>query len=240
MEATPLVLVVDDEPSVLRLVELELRVQGFQVHATSDPLQALELAEEAHPDLAVLDVVMPGMSGLELMAKLKAELSIPVILLTAKTSAQDKIRGLELGADDYIEKPFVPEDLSDRVRAVLRRSATGQVADLIANGNTEIDLKRRLVRRQGELLPLSRTEWTLLHHLASHAGETVENGELLSAVWGAEYRDDLAFLRAWVARLGQKIEDDPANPRLVCSVEGRGYRLAVPEQAVASGPATPR
>lgn len=231
MDQMPLVLVVDDEPSVLRLVELELMVQGFRVVSARDGEEALEVALLERPDVAVVDVVMPRMSGLELMSHLKAKLAIPVILLTAKTSGQDKIRGLEMGADDYIEKPFVPEDLSDRVQAVVRRAKTGQSADVIRAGEIEIDLKRRLVSRRGSLVPLSRTEWTLLYHLASQQGEVVPNSDILSTVWGPDYKDDIQFLRAWVARLMEKIEPDPSNPRMVRNVDGKGYAFSLPAGA---------
>ncbi|MGE5596434.1 MAG: response regulator transcription factor [Hyphomicrobiales bacterium] len=234
MEGQTLVLVVDDEPSVLRLVELELMVQGFKVVSARDGEEALQVIENHRPDVAVVDVVMPRMSGLELMSRLKEKLAIPVILLTAKTSAQDKVRGLEMGADDYIEKPFVPEDLSDRVQAVVRRAKTGQNPSVISAHGVDIDLKRRLVSRQGNLVPLSRTEWMLLHHLASQQGETVPNGEILSAVWGQDYQDDVQFLRAWVARLVEKIEPNPAEPQLIQNINGEGYRFAVGEEAAAA------
>lgn len=226
-EQQPLVLVVDDEPSVLRLVELELMVQGFGVISARDGEEALQLIEEKRPDVAVVDVVMPRMSGLELMSHLKQRLAIPVILLTAKTSAQDKVRGLEMGADDYIEKPFVPEDLSDRVHSVVRRARTGKSADVISADGIEIDLKRRLVSREGNLVPLSRTEWMLLHHLASQEGQTVSNADILAAVWGPDYKDDVQFLRAWVARLLEKIEADPTDPKLIQAVDGEGYVFSV-------------
>lgn len=235
MEQQPLVLVVDDEPSVLRLVELELMVQGFRVVSARDGEEALVLLEDHHPEVAVVDVVMPRMSGLELMSRLKERLGIPVILLTAKTSAQDKVRGLEMGADDYIEKPFVPEDLSDRVHAVVRRAKTGQSADVITAPGIEIDLKRRLVSREGNLVPLSRTEWMLLHHLASQEGKVVPTAEILGAVWGPDYQDDVQFLRAWVSRLMDKIESDPTAPHLIQVVEGTGYRFSA--KAVAAGEA---
>lgn len=227
----PLVLVVDDEPSVLRLVELELMVQGFRVVSARDGQEALEVALRERPEVAVVDVVMPHMSGLELMSHLKAKLAIPVILLTAKTSAQDKVRGLEMGADDYIEKPFVPEDLSERVHAVVRRTRTGQSADIIRAGDIEIDLRRRLVSRDGNLVPLSRTEWTLLYHLASQEGETVPNDDILAVVWGQDYKDDVQFLRAWIARLMEKIEPDPANPTMIRNVDGQGYSFSISARA---------
>ncbi|MCK9520564.1 MAG: response regulator transcription factor [Dehalococcoidia bacterium] len=230
MDSQPLVLAVDDEPSVLRLVELELMVQGFRVMAACNGEEALQLIEDQRPDVAVVDVVMPRMSGLELMSHLKERLAIPVILLTAKTSAQDKVRGLEMGADDYIEKPFVPEDLSDRVHAVVRRARTGQAADTIHADGIEIDLKRRLVSREGNLVPLSRTEWMLLHHLASHSGEPVPNREILSVVWGPDYEEDVQFLRAWVARLAEKIEHDPGHPQLIRSL-GDSYIFSVSAEA---------
>lgn len=225
------VLVVDDEPGILRLIKLELEQQGFDVEAALDAEQALKVASEHRPDIAVLDIMLPGMSGMQLMGKLRENGPLPVIMLTARDSEPDKVRGLEAGADDYLAKPFSPDELSARLRAVLRRATPHIEEDhIIRNGDVEIDLTRRLVKRRGEIVQLSRTEWMLLQHLAMNPGKIMLNAELLHKVWGAEYCDDLQYLRVWVSRIRRKIEDDPSNPKLIKTFQGVGYMLVVPGQ----------
>jgi two-component system KDP operon response regulator KdpE len=220
---------VDDEPGILRLIKLELSTQGFRVVTAANADEALRTAEEQRPDIALLDIVMPEMTGLELMRKLRERSTLPVILLTAKGGEADKVRGLELGADDYIAKPFSPDELSARVRAVLRRAVGGSAAEnIVRAGSIEVDLNRRLVRREGELVSLTRTEWMLLQHLASFPGKVMLNSELLSKVWGPEYRDDLQYLRVWVSRLRKKLEPDPSQPTLIKTFQGIGY-MFVPD-----------
>lgn len=225
------VLVVDDEPGILRLIKLELEQQGFDVHAASDAEEALRVAAERRPDIAVLDIMLPGMSGMQLMSKLRETGPLPVVMLTARDSEPDKVRGLEAGADDYIAKPFSPDELSARLRAVLRRATPAEEEEhVIRNGDVEIDLTRRLVKRRGEIVQLSRTEWMLLQHLAMNPGKIMLNAELLHKVWGAEYCDDLQYLRVWVSRIRRKIEDDPSNPKVIKTFQGVGYMLVVPGQ----------
>ena len=223
------VLIVDDEPGILRLIKLELEAQGFDVTAATGGREALALAESSRPDIAVLDVMMPEMDGIELMRKLRARGPLPVIMLTARGGEADRVRGLEAGADDYVAKPFSPDELSARVRAVLRRSPGSDAETRIyRNGDFEIDLNRRLVRRGGEIVQLSRTEWMLLQHLALNPGKIMLNAELLHRVWGAEYSDDLQYLRVWISRIRRKIETDPANPQLIKTFQGVGYMLVQP------------
>ncbi len=231
------VLIVDDEPGILRLIKLELEVQGFDVTAATSGKEALELAAASRPDIAVLDVMMPEMDGIELMHRLRARGPIPVIMLTARGGEADRVKGLESGADDYIAKPFSPDELSARVRAVLRRSP-GDDADarIYRNGDFEIDLNRRLVRRDGEIVQLSRTEWMLLQHLALNPGKIMLNAELLHRVWGAEYSDDLQYLRVWISRIRRKIETEPSNPRLIKTFQGVGYMLVQPGHGDPSAP----
>ncbi len=175
---------------------------------------------------------MPDMSGLELMRELRERGDLPVILLTAKGSDTDKVRGLEMGADDYLAKPFSPDELSARVRAVLRRAVGSTAVDNIVRiDDVEIDLNHRLVRSGGELISLTRTEWMLMQYLAANAGKVMLNAELLSKVWGPEYRNDLQYLRVWVSRLRHKLEKDPSKPRLIKTFQGIGYMLDIPEPA---------
>lgn len=224
MNTMPLVMAVDDEPGILRLIKLELSTQGFRVITAESGQEALRAAEEHRPDIALVDIVMPEMTGLELMRLLRERSPLPVILLTAKGGETDKVRGLELGADDYVAKPFSPDELSARVRAVLRRVSGGATPGQVVRARgVEVDLNRRLVKRDGELVSLTRTEWMLLQHLASFPGKVMLNAELLGKVWGPEYRDDLQYLRVWVSRLRKKLEDDPSHPELIKTFQGIGY-----------------
>lgn len=228
MSTQPLVLAVDDEAGILRLIKLELSTQGFRVVTAENGAAGLRMAEEHRPDIVLLDIVMPDMTGLEVMRQLRDRMDVPVILLTAKGSDADKVRGLEMGADDYLAKPFSPEELSARVRAVLRRAvgSTG-LENVVKAGNVEVDLNRRLVKRNGELVTLTRTEWMLLQHLAAYPGRIMLNAELLSKVWGPEFRSDLQYLRVWVSRLRRKLEDEPSSPKLIRTFPGIGYMFDV-------------
>jgi two-component system KDP operon response regulator KdpE len=223
MSAEPLLLVVDDEAGILRLIKLELSAQGFRVITASTGEEALRLAEEQRPDAVLLDIMMPEITGLEVMRRLRERTNIPVLLVTAKDKDADKVRGLELGADDYIVKPFSPDELGARVRAVLRRGLGQDVERVVRAGDVEIDLTRRLVKRGGQPVAVTRTEWLLLQHLAANAGKVMLNTELLSKVWGPEYRDDLQYLRVWVSRLRAKLEVEPANPTIIKTLQGIGY-----------------
>ncbi|MES4791860.1 MAG: DNA-binding response regulator [Chloroflexota bacterium] len=226
MGAEPLLLVVDDEPAVLRLIQLELGARGFRVVTASNGEEALRLAEEQRPDAVVLDLMMPGLSGLEVMRRLRERSNVPIVLVTAKDRASDKIRGLESGADDYVVKPFNPDELGARIRAVLRRTVAGEVQRVIRAGNVEIELDRRLVHKSGAQVSLTRTEWLLLQHLAANPDKVILGPELLTKVWGPEYRDDLQYLRVWVSRLRSKLEDTPSEPRIIRTLPGIGYMLA--------------
>jgi len=226
MTVEPLIVAVDDEPGILRLIKLELSSQGFRVVTAGNGEDALAIVEHQRPDVVVLDIIMPDMSGLEVMRRIRERTNIPIILLTARDRDEDKIRGLEFGADDYLVKPFNPEELSARVRAVLRRGILPANSERIVRvKNIEIDLGRRLARKDGELVRLTRTEWMLLQHLASNAGKVILNTELLTKVWGPEYRNDLQYLRVWVSRLRSKLEPEPSNPTIIKTLQGIGYLL---------------
>jgi two-component system KDP operon response regulator KdpE len=237
MSMEPLVLGVDDEGGILRLIDAELTSQGFRVMTASTAEEALRVAEEHRPDIAVLDIMMPDVSGLELMRRLRERSSMPIILLSAKNGNSDKVRGLELGADDYLAKPFDPEELSARVRAVLRRASAAKEKgeNIVRSGKVEIDLNRRLVKKNGELVVLTRTEWMLLQHLAANAGKVMINNELLSKVWGPEYREEFQYLRVWIFRLRSKLEADPSNPKIIRTLPGIGYMFAADEAAALDG-----
>jgi two-component system KDP operon response regulator KdpE len=234
----PLVLVADDEPRITKLVSIALGEEGFRVVTASGGEEALQKAEEVRPDIVLLDIVMPDLDGIEVMRQLRERRPVAVILLTAKGSTADKAKGLDLGADDYIAKPFHPDELAARVRAVLRRSSgAAPGSGILAFDDIEIDLERRMVTRDGELVQLSRTEWLLLQHLAANAGKVVLHTELLTKVWGPEYRDDLQYLRVWVSRVRRKLGAAPGEPGRIKTFQGIGYLLDVeppapPEQVV--------
>ena len=226
-----LILVVDDEPTMTRLVRAELQSEGYAVVTVASGEEALARLEEDHPDLVVLDLMMPGMDGFETLRRIRTESQLPVIMLTARAGDADKLRGLQSGADDYITKPFNPEELSARVAAVLRRSAGGAPAggrSLLRYPRLEIDLERRRVTVDGEECRLSRTEWELLAQLAGNAGRVMLHGELLSRIWGPEFRDEVRYLRMWVSRLRAKLEPDAEGPSLITTFPGIGYRFEAP------------
>lgn len=236
MSSEPLVLAVDDEAGILRLVKLELSAQGFRVITAGSGEEALRIAEEQRPDVVLLDILMPELTGLEVMRRIRERMNTPIILVTAKDKDADKVRGLEMGADDYVVKPFSPEVLGARIRAVLRRGLGPEAERIVRAGNVEIDLTRRLVKRDGELVSVTRTEWLLLQHLAANAGKVILNSELLSKVWGPEYRDDLQYLRVWVSRLRHKLEPEPSSPRIIKTLQGIGYMFEDDKAASANNP----
>lgn len=228
MSTQPLVLVADDEPRITKLVSLALSEEGFSVVAASCGEDALARAEEVRPDIVLLDIVLPDLDGIEVMRRLRARRNVPVILLSAKGSVADKTRGLDLGADDYLAKPFHPDELAARVRAVIRRTAgAGPEHGVVRFDDVEIDLERRTVTRGGELVALSRTEWLLLQHLAANAGKVVLHAELLTKVWGPEYREDLQYLRVWVSRVRRKLGARPGEAGRIRTFQGIGYLLDV-------------
>ena len=240
MTVEPLVLAVDDEAGILRLIRLELSEQGFRVVVASDGESAVRTFEQQRPDAVVLDIMLPDMSGLEVMRRLRERSNTPIILLTARDHDDDKVRGLELGADDYVVKPFNPQELTARVRAVLRRAVRESIEDsIVIAGDVEIDLDKRLVTKSGEPVSLTRTEWMLLQHLASNAGRVMLNTELLSKVWGPEYIDDLQYLRVWISRLRSKLETDHTQPSIIKTLQGIGYLLDVEGRLAEEGSSQP-
>jgi two-component system, OmpR family, KDP operon response regulator KdpE len=226
-----LILVVDDEPPIVRLVKAKLQVDGYAVISASRGEEALALLENDRPDLIILDLMMPGMDGFETLRHIRAQSRVPVIFLTARAGDADKLRGLQSGADDYLTKPFNPDELAARVAAVLRRSIGAAPAGgrtLLEYPRVQIDLERRRVTVDNEEVRLSRTEWELLSQLAGNAGRVMLHGELLSRIWGPEFRDEVHYLRTWVSRLRAKLEPDDDAPELITTFPGIGYRMELP------------
>ncbi|MGQ9908833.1 MAG: response regulator transcription factor [Candidatus Flexifilum sp.] len=223
------ILVVDDEQRMISFIRMNLELEGHQVIEAHNGLEALEAVRTKLPDIVLLDVMMPELDGFETLRMLREFSSIPVIMLTAKGDENDRVYGLELGADDYIAKPFGPRELIARIKAVLRRaempSAAPEQAILRIDDRLSVDFNRREVIVAGERIKLRPTEYRLLYHLIENAGWTVPHDQLLAKVWGYEYRDEAHYVRLYVNYLREKIEEDPANPRYILTERGVGYRF---------------
>ena len=225
-----LILVVDDETRIARMIRMNLEHDGYEVIEAYSGQQALDMVRSRMPNLVILDVMMPGLDGFETLQILREISQVPVIMLTAKGEEEDRIRGLELGADDYVTKPFSPRELMSRVKAVLRRtegtSAGGGDNNVIqVDDRLKIDFGKREVWVEGELVKLRPTEYRLLYHLVQNAGWVMTYDQLLTKVWGYEYRDETHYVRLYINYLRQKIEKDPSNPEYILTERGVGYRF---------------
>jgi two-component system KDP operon response regulator KdpE len=223
-----LVLVVDDEPRMINFMRMNLELEGARVVSAENGKEALERAREDMPDVLLLDIMMPEMDGFEALKRLREFSQVPVLILTAKDEEDDRVRGLELGADDYISKPFSHRELVSRIRAVLRRHyANPPVAQTLVqvDERLQIDFARREVLVEGQRVNLRPTEYRLLYHLVQNAGYVQTHQMLLTRVWGPEYRDESHYLRLYITYLRQKIEPDPANPKYILTERGVGYRF---------------
>jgi len=229
------ILVVDDEPKLIRLVREILTATGYDVLVANNGSHALEMTAVEQPDLILLDLILPNnMDGYEVAKRVREFSDVPIIMLTAKVREPDILRAFEIGADDYITKPFSAKELLARIRAVLKRVKGEVVASAeseISCGNLKIDLARRRVTLTGREVRLTPTEYSLLHELAIHVNQVMLHEQLLTTIWGPEYRNDLDYLRAYVHYLRQKLEIDPSNPKIILSSPGVGYMLASPEKA---------
>ncbi len=223
-----LILVVDDEERMARFIRLNLEHDGFQVIEANRGMQAIQLIRDRLPDVVILDIMMPDMDGFEVLQLVRENNQVPVIMLTAKGEEEDKVKGLELGADDYVTKPFSPRELVSRVKAVLRRtdtSATTGEGVIQVDEHLKLDFGRREIWLDGKLIKLRPTEYRLLYHLVQNAGWVLTYDQILSKVWGYEYRDEPHYVRLYVNYLRQKLEKDPANPKYILTERGVGYRF---------------
>jgi two-component system KDP operon response regulator KdpE len=226
------ILLVDDEPKLVRLVWEVLTATGFDVIATASGREAVQKVALEQPDLVLLDIVLADeVDGYEVARQVRKFSEVPIIMLTARVEESDLLHGFDAGADDYITKPFSSKELLARVRAVLKRAGQeGATVSEIVCGDLEIDLARRRVTREGENIHLTRTEFDLLQELATHHNQVLLHDQLLTAVWGAEYRDDLDYLRAYIRYLRRKLEIDPSNPKHIVTYQGVGYMLECPDK----------
>ncbi len=224
------ILVVDDDVRLLRFVRANLESVDYKVLVAEDGVQALAVMEKEMPDLAILDIMVPGIDGFELCRRIREFSAMPVIMLTAKAEESDKIRAFKLGADDYLTKPFSAPELLARVEAVLRRARLPQdsKSPVLTIGELGIDFVKRRVTMAGKDIDLTPTEYKLLQQLASNAGKVMLHEDLLTKVWGVEYRDELDYLRAYVRRLRHKIESDPTDPKYLIAKPGVGYVIVAP------------
>ncbi|WP_305778644.1 response regulator [Nocardia yamanashiensis] len=221
------VLVVDDEPQILRALRINLSVRGYEVTTAANGAAALRAAAEKHPDVVVLDLGLPDMDGIEVLAGLRGWTTTPVIVLSARTDSSDKVEALDAGADDYVTKPFGMDELLARLRAAVRRSATTtETAEpVVETPSFTVDLAAKQVTRHGKTVHLTPTEWGMLEMLVRNRGKLVGRRELLREVWGPAYATETHYLRVYLAQLRRKLEDDPSNPKHLLTEAGMGYRF---------------
>jgi DNA-binding response OmpR family regulator len=220
------ILIVDDEERIVNFLNSKLKASGYGVLTANNGIQGLEQAQAQEPDLIVLDLLMPKMDGLEMLKELRSFSAVPVIILTAKGADTDRIKGLQLGADDYLPKPFNPDELVARIEAIRRRLEPSQkqkIPEVFQLGHVTIDFRKHNVLVSGEPKYLTRTEWLLLSQLVNNAGRLMLYEELLTRIWGPEYRSDVQILRTWISRLRGKLESDPNHPKLIRTIPKTGY-----------------
>jgi len=222
------ILVVDDEPQIIKFITMNLELEGFRVLGAHDGCEALEKVTRELPDLVILDVMMPDMDGFETLKRIRELSLVPVIFLSVRGQEFDRVHGLDLGADDYMTKPFSPRELVSRIKAVLRRTEAKSLAsasEIVVDENLRINFDQRKVIVRGQEIQLRPTEHRLLYQLVTNAGKLLSHQTLLSRVWGPEYRDEDQYVRLYITYLRQKIEKDPKNPKYILSERGLGYRF---------------
>jgi DNA-binding response OmpR family regulator len=230
------VLVVDDELRLVDVLRMNLEVEGYRVLEAHDGLEALDRLKADLPDLVVLDVMMPELDGFQTLRRIREVSNVPVIMLTVRDEESDRIRGLEIGADDYLTKPFSPRELQTRIKALLRRTFTPappRKTRIVVDDDLTIDFSKHEVLVRGQKVTLRPTEYRLLYHLVNNAGRLLTHEALLSKVWGHEYRDEGHYLRLYINYLRQKLERDPTHPKYILTERGMGYRFRELEPATA-------
>jgi two-component system KDP operon response regulator KdpE len=225
------VLVVDDEAPMRKYISANLKIRGYDVLTASDGTEALKLIDERPFDLLILDIMMPGPDGLAVLARVRRDMNVPVLMLSARGREHDKVEALDAGADDYLTKPFGVEELMARVRAALRRSTSAPTGPLVPYQfhGLEVDFSTRQVRRGEDTISLTPKEYDVLAYLAHNAGKVVTHRQILQAVWGPEYGDEADYIWTYVRRIRHKVEPDPEQPRYVVTEPGVGYRMPSPE-----------
>jgi two-component system KDP operon response regulator KdpE len=232
------VLAVDDEPSMLRTLVINLRARGYEVDAAQTGEDALRLAADNHPDLVILDLGLPGISGIDVIRGLRGWTNVPILILSARDAESNKVAALDAGADDYVTKPFGMNELLARLRAALRRAVPAVEAPVVATPDFIVDLAAKRVTADGNEVHLTPTEWQLVEVLVRHAGKLVSQRQLLQEVWGPQYEHETNYLRVHMAHVRRKLEPEPSRPRYFLTEPGMGYRFEEPSDATgsASGP----
>lgn len=222
------ILIVDDEAPLLHAVMINLRARGFVVEGARTGRRAVEMCEDLEPDAVILDLGLPDVDGIDVLARIRSKSQVPVLVLSARSSSSEKVRALDAGADDYVSKPFDMRELVARVRATIRRASarsdTSRTA-VVSNDAFEVDRGAATVTRDGQLVRLTPTEWHILDVLAAHTGKLVTQKQLLAEVWGTGYEQQAHYLRVYIAGLRRKLEPEPSAPRHIVTESGRGYRL---------------
>jgi two-component system KDP operon response regulator KdpE len=220
------ILVVDDEPKIRMFIRANLEAREYEVHLAQDGAEAVEKAALTSPDVIILDVNMPRMDGIEACRRIREWTNTPIIILSVREDEKDKVRALNEGADDYVTKPFGIEELLARIKVALRHSTeTTAAAPVFTTGDLEVDMSKHVVRKQGKIVKLTRTEYELLAYLVSNCGKVLTHKELLNNVWGPEYGGESEYVRVFINQLRRKIEDDLSNPQFILTEPRVGYRF---------------
>ena len=219
------VLVVDDDPLIVRTLEINLRARGYDVESARDGRSALQIADEREPDVVVLDLGLPDLDGVEVLRRLRQRSDVPAIVLSARRDSDDKVEALDLGADDYVTKPFGMDELMARIRAAVRRSGRTDSPGVVSTDEFTLDFDAKVATRAGETVRLTPTEWSIVELLARNPGKLVSQTELLHEVWGPSYHRETNYLRVYLAGLRRKLEADPSRPRHLVTEPGMGYRF---------------
>jgi two-component system KDP operon response regulator KdpE len=220
------VLAVDDDPAILRTLSINLRARGYDVETAGDGRSALQVIDERMPDVVILDLGLPDVDGVAVLRRLRSFTDVPVVVLSARHGSEDKVEALDLGADDYVTKPFDTEELFARVRAALRRRTSGDAPVVVQLGPVRLDVTERRATRDGADVRLTPTEWRIVDALARRQGRLVRQAELLHEVWGPGYDRETNYLRVYLAQLRRKLETDPSRPTIFLTDPGIGYRMA--------------
>jgi two-component system KDP operon response regulator KdpE len=223
------VLVVDDEPQILRALGINLRARGYDVDVAPDGERALEVAARQHPDVVVLDLGLPGIDGVDVIRGLRGWSQVPIVVLSVRDREADKVAALDAGADDYVTKPFGMDELLARLRAALRRAAPAEEEAVVEAPDFAIDLAAKKVHRDGEEVRLTPTEWHVVEVLVRNRGRLVSQTQLLQEVWGPQYHDETNYLRVFMAQVRRKLEPEPSRPRYFITEPGMGYRFEISE-----------
>ena len=220
------ILIADDDPQMLRALRITLTARGYQVVTASDGKAALDAATRSHPDIVVIDLGMPGLSGIEVIEALRGWTQIPVLVVSGRSESWDKVEALDAGADDYVTKPFSADELLARIRALSRRTPTATDEPVVTFGDITVDLAARVVTGSGEPVRLTPTEWRLLEVLLRNHDKLVTRETLLTEVWGPQYTTDTGYLRLYLSQLRKKLEPEPSRPQYFITEAGMGYRFS--------------